>query len=92
MVKGGYHIVDFKGVNLSTTNVDGVTISGIYDSIENSYSKPLLFTGITIEGVEKNDAYETVTSGENSYTVTLYTHTITISNDNIVKIAWWKWG
>lgn len=87
MIKGGYHIVDFKGINLSTTNTDGVTINGIYDSIENSYNKPLLFTGLTIENVEKNDVYESVTIGENTYTVTLYTHTVTITNDDIVKIA-----
>lgn len=87
MIKGGYHMIDFGGVNLSTTTENGVTISGIYESIENSYFKSLLFTGIVIEGIEMNDTYATVTSAENSYTVSLYGHTVTITNADNVKIA-----
>lgn len=87
MVRGGYHVVDFNNVNLSTTNEQGVTISGIYESIENNYRKPLLFTGIVIDNVEKNDTYSEITSTENSYTITIYNHTITITNENNVKIA-----
>lgn len=87
MVKGGYHMVDFENNNLTTTNENGITISGIYESIESSYFKSLLFTGIVIEGVEMNDSFSTVTSVDNSYTVTLYGHTVTITNTDNVKIA-----
>lgn len=87
MVKGGYHMVDFGNNNLTTTNENGIIISGIYESIESSYFKSLLFTGIVIEGAEMNDSYAIVTSGDNSYTVTLYGHTITITSTDNVKIA-----
>lgn len=87
MIKGGYHMVDFGNNNLTTTNENGITISGIYESIESSYFKSLLFTGIVIEGVEMNDSFSTVTSGDNSYTVNIYGKTITITNTDNVKIA-----
>lgn len=84
---GGYHIVDFKGINLETTNKTGVAITGIYNSIKNSYFKSLLFTGIVINGVEKNSTYATPTITDSNYTISVYGKTITITNTDNVKIA-----
>lgn len=85
MLKGGYKII-----NLSDTviNADGgATIDGIYESIENNYRKPLILSGIVIDGVEKADCAITVTSAENSFTFTAYGKTYTVSNADLVTIA-----
>lgn len=86
-MNGGYKVIDFKNTNLSTTSENGVAINGIYEAIENSYRKPLIASGIVIEGVEKNSVTVEITSGENSYSFTVYGKTITITNSDIVTIA-----
>lgn len=85
--KGGYKIIDFKNNNLSTSATDGVVINGIYDDIENTYRKPLLFSGIVLEGIEKADVFASVTSSDNTFTVSLYGSTITIDNTDTVKVT-----
>lgn len=87
MIKGGYKVVDLKDTNLSSTTEGGVTINGVYSSIEAAYRKPLLFSGIVIEGVEKNDCLPDVTAGENSYSVSMYGKTVTVTNTDNVTIA-----
>lgn len=87
MISGGYKLVDFKGNNLTTTNTDGITIDGIYDSIENSYGKMLVASGIVLEGVEKNNVGITAISGDNSYTISMYGSTVTITSTDNVKIT-----
>lgn len=84
---GGYKIVDLKDTNLETTNTDGVTIAGIYASVENNHRKALLLNGIVIDGVEKANAFITATAGDNEYTISVYGHTITISSLDVVKIT-----
>lgn len=54
-MKGGYKLIDFKNVNIPKTGK--VIINGIYESIENSYRKPLIFTGLVIDNIEKNDMF-----------------------------------
>lgn len=87
MSKGGYKVINLKNVNLSATTEGGVTISGIYSSIEGSYRKPLLFSGLVIEGAEKNDTFSEAIAGDNVFTVSVYGKTITISNTDNVTIA-----
>lgn len=55
-IKGGYKLIDLKESKL-TVGGDGVTVKGIYNSIENSYNKPLILTGINIGGIERNDVF-----------------------------------
>lgn len=43
--KGGYHIVDFKG-----GDINGGTIKGLYESLEGSYGKAILVSGLTTSG------------------------------------------
>lgn len=85
MLKGGYKIIDFKDNNLTTETP--VVITGIYNDIENNYRKPLLISGITIDGVEKPDCFIACTHAENSYSFTLYGRTVTVSNADSVSIA-----
>lgn len=85
MVKGGYKIINLNDITIDTTN--GTNIDGIYENLENNYRKPLLLSGIVIDGVEKADTYITITAGDNSFTFTAYGKTYTVDNNNLVKIA-----
>lgn len=84
MLKGGYQIVDFKDINITTT---GVVIVGIYETIEASHRKALLASGITIDGVAYRDTWIDPTHADNNYTVTIAGHTVTITNDDTVTEA-----
>lgn len=84
MLKGGYQIVDFKDVNITT---EGSTIIGIYEQIEGSHRKALLASGITIDGVEYRDTWIDPTHAENNYSFTALGKTFTVTNDDKVTIA-----
>lgn len=83
-MKGGYHMINLYDAALSDV---AITIKGIYNSIESSYRKPLLLTGLVIDGVEKPDAYVTVTVADGSFTISVYGKTITITSADAVTIA-----
>lgn len=85
MKRGGYHIVDFKDVNITTEN--GATIVGIYEEIEGSYRKVILVSGVTIDGVEQRDTFVDVSHAENNYSFTAYGKTFTVTNEEKVTIA-----
>lgn len=84
-LKGGYKIIDLKGTNLTTA--EAVTITGIYDKIENSYHKPLLLSGIVIDDVEKNDVYVQPQLSSTSYVFELYGYTLTITDEDSLTLA-----
>lgn len=54
MKKGGYQIIDLNSHN-HTSGV-GVVHEGIYDKIE-STSKPILLSGVVVDGVEYHDTF-----------------------------------
>lgn len=85
LLKGGYKIIDLKGVTIASEG--GTTVTGIYNDIENNYRKPLLLSGIVIEGVEKADVFITVTTSESNFTFTAYNKTYTVTNADLVTIA-----
>lgn len=85
MKRGGYHIVDFKDVNITTA--EGAVITGIYEEIEGSYRKAILVSGVTIDGVEQRDTWVDPVSGDNNYTFTAYGKTFTVANTETVTIA-----
>lgn len=85
MLKGGYDIIDFKDVNITTET--GATITGIYNAIAASYRKALLVSGITLDGVEQRDCFIDCTHAENSYTFTAHGKTFTITNEDKITIA-----
>lgn len=50
---GGYVIIDFKDINI--TSEAGVTVVGIFNDIESSGRKAILVSGVTLDGVEQRD-------------------------------------
>ncbi len=86
-IKGGYKLIDLKDSKL-TVGGNGVTVKGIYNSIENSYNKPLILTGINIGGVEKNDVFVDFSDDSGNYVANISaTEKITITNADLVTIT-----
>lgn len=86
-IKGGYKLIDLKD-NKFTVGGSGITVKGIYNSIENSYNKPLILTGINIGGVEKNDVFVDFSDDSGSYVANISsTEKITITNVDLVTIT-----
>ena len=86
-IKGGYKLIDLKDSKL-TVGGSGVTVKGIYNSIENSYNKPLILTGINIGGAERNDVFIDFSKNSGSYVANISaTEKITITSADLVKIA-----
>lgn len=86
-IKGGYKLIDLKN---NKFKVDGgsATIAGIYNSIESSYNKPLILTGINIGGVERNDIFVNFVGTSGSYVSNISsTETIEITNADLVTIT-----
>ena len=79
-IKGGYKIINFKVIPLNKESK--VTIEGIYDSIENSYRKPLLFSGVNIGGVIYPDMFIQAILTSARYEVTLNNVKLYITSDN----------
>ena len=85
-IKGGYKLIDLKDSKL-TVGGEGVTVKGIYNSIKNSYNKPLILTGINIGGVERNDIFIDFAYNSGSYIANISaTEKITITNADLVKV------
>ena len=86
-IKGGYKLIDLKD-NKLTIGGDGVTVKGIYNSIKNSYNKPLILTGINIGGVERNDIFIDFAFNSGNYVANISpTEKITITNADLVTVA-----
>ena len=86
-IKGGYKLIDLKESKL-TVGGGGVTVKGIYNSIENSYNKPLILTGINIGGVERNDVFIYFSVYSGNYVANISeTEKITITNADLVTIT-----
>lgn len=79
-IKGGYKIINFKGIPLNKESK--VTIKGIYDSIENSYRKPLLFSGVNIGGYIYPDMFIQAILTSARYEVTLDNVKLYITSDD----------
>lgn len=87
MFKGGYHIVDFKNSKFSTETSTNI-INGIYESIEGSYGKPLVLTGLNFNAHEYKDAFISVRIEESKYIIdSLYGLKITIDNTDAVDVV-----
>lgn len=86
-IKGGYKLIDLKE-NKLTVGGNGVTVKGIYNSIKNSYNKPLILTGINIGGVERNDVFINFAYNSGNYVANISaTEKITITNADLVTVA-----
>lgn len=86
-IKGGYKLIDLKD-NKLTVGGDGVTVKGIYNSIKNSYNKPLILTGINIGDAERNDIFIDFAFNSGNYVANISpTEKITITNADLVTVA-----
>lgn len=86
-IKGGYKLIDLKESKF-TVGGEGVTVKGIYNSIENSYNKPLILTGINIGGIERNDIFIDFAVNSGNYVANISaTEKITITNADLVTIT-----
>lgn len=80
---GGYQIIDFKDTNLVSGN--GKTVNGVYEALEGTYRKPILITGLTIDGVEQNDVFVQVTVADGSFKIELVQGSLVITDDDTIS-------
>lgn len=87
-IKGGYKLIDLKDSKLTVGSEGGVTVEGIYNSIKNSYNKPLILTGINIDGIERNDIFIDFAVVSDSYVANISaTEKITITSADLVTVV-----
>lgn len=84
---GGYKIIDLRGINLVTGAEAPPKISGIYDAIESGINKPLMLSGIVINGINKQTTYVNFTHADNIYSYVYDGVTISINSDDEITIA-----
>lgn len=85
-IKGGYKLIDLKDSKF-TVGGNGITVKGVYNSIKNSYNKPLILTGINIDGIEKNDIFINFAVNSGNYVANISkAEKITITNADLVTI------
>lgn len=84
-MNGGYKIVDFKDVNITTDN--GATVAGIFEEIEGSHRKAILVSGVTIDGVEQRDLFVDPVVNSGDYVFSAYGKSFTISHEDKITIA-----
>lgn len=82
-IKGGYKIIDLKGVDVTQNTM---MIEGIYESIESNYGKPLLISGIVINEVEKDDVFVQATLNGTAYEFDVYGYTIQVQDTDAVGV------
>ena len=81
MVKGGYQIINLDGVVHNDSSA--VTHEGIYERIAGT-QKPIMISGINIDGVEYHDCYvEPEVKGSN-YEFKMYGYKVTVTNSDVV--------
>lgn len=68
---GGYKIIDLHDVNL-VTDSDAVTIKGVHEAIESNHRKPLLLSGLVVDGVEKPSQYVVFTNSGGTFAAKLF--------------------
>lgn len=87
MFKGGYHIVDFKNSKFTIEKATNI-IDGVYESIEGSYEKPLVLTGLNFNSNEYKDVFISVRIEDSKYIIdSLYGLKITIDNTDAVNVV-----
>lgn len=89
MIKGGYKIVNFNGAALSGVSE---TLPGIYAQIVDDYDKPIMVSGVSLNGDIMDDAYASVQekiAGDLSKSVelTVYGGIITVTEDDEVTFV-----
>lgn len=83
MINGGYKVVDFENINISST--DGATVPGIYSSIEET-DKVIMISGVVIDNVDQKSAYVIPVVNGDSFTFSSYGKAFTVTNEDKVTI------
>lgn len=83
MVKGGYQIINFSGVEF--TKNTPMQLSNIYDKIEGT-DKAILLSGLNVNGIDYRDVMCTPIVIGNSYVIKAFGFRIYISDIDIVTV------
>lgn len=88
---GGYKIIDLE--NKKLTNDVGMVYEGIYDKIE-STRKPILISGLNIDGKEYHDFFATLYKVGIVYMIDIHEHaggdglkSLSINDNDVVTIT-----
>lgn len=84
-MKGGYQIVNCGNTAIATGTA--VTITGVHEAIEGAYRKPLLLSGVVLDGVEHGDVWIEPTNADGTYTFSAYGHNWTVTAADEVTVA-----
>lgn len=90
-MRGGYTILDFKGVNLEVGQ-QGKVIPGIYAQLEGNYYKPTLIENLVVDGIERCSRYVIFGVKNTSYIGNIGINsdidllTCTITSDDVVTL------
>ncbi len=89
MARGGYQIIDLKGVSL--TSGSEASVKGIGQSAKNAYNKPTMVCGLVVGDVVYPDFYLPFVEAESSYTGTVVingdTIEIVIDDDDNITVT-----
>lgn len=88
--KGGYKIISLGGYDIHNISGD-VVIKGIHNAIETTYGKPILLTGIVVDGVEKNDLWVVPSVEDGNYVINkVYGNKVIIYPDDSIDVVGYK--
>lgn len=84
MIKGGYKIIDLQGQNISKDTT--ATVDGVYELLEANYRKPVLLSGLVVDGVERDDVFVAAQMSGTNYVIEgLYGNRVTIAEDDSIS-------
>ena len=84
-LKGGYKIVSLNGLDLVG---ESLAIAGLYDKLAKSYDKPILVTGIVIDGEKKKNAFVQVEVLDDGIKINdLYGYDLLVKEDGGITVS-----
>lgn len=84
-LKGGYKIVSLNGLDLVG---ESLAIAGLYDKLAKSYDKPILVTGIVIDGEKKKNAFVQVEVLDDGIKINdLYGYDLLVEEDGDITVS-----
>ena len=84
-LKGGYKIVSLNGLDLVG---ESLAIAGLYDKLAKSYDKPILVTGVVIDGEKKKNAFVQVEVLDDGIKINdLYGYDLLVEEDGDITVS-----
>lgn len=86
-MKGGYKIVSFKNLDLTTEN--GVIVDGVYQAIANPFKKQLMLADVNIKGETQTECFVIAEYNETSkeYLIYVFNGVIIVKENDKVEFA-----